>query len=203
MQRAPVYASDFIIPTSADVAEPTFTVPVKILPNYAGPRDETFLTPAMPDDAGIDLYSAEEVVLRPGERRAIPTGLAFAVPNGYEIQVRPKSGLALKQGLTIVNTPGTVDPGYRGEVMVIALNTNPAISDVAVDAILDALDGSADAAQAHEAYELARHEATIVIKPGQKIAQIVYSRFERPAHLVVTDLPASDRGEGGFGSTGT
>lgn len=77
---------------------------------------------AHPGDAGVDLYAAEDLTLKPGERALTPTGIAVAIPDGYEGQVRPKSGLALKQGLSVVNTPGTVDAGYRGEVGVILIN---------------------------------------------------------------------------------
>ena len=76
-------------------------------------------------DAGVDLYSAVDKVLAPGERALIPTGLKMAIPHGYEGQVRPKSGLALKHGLTVLNTPGTVDAPYRGEVGVILINLDP------------------------------------------------------------------------------
>ncbi len=76
-------------------------------------------------DAGVDLYSAVDKVLQPGERALIPTGLRMAIPHGYEGQVRPKSGLALKHGLTVLNTPGTVDAPYRGEVGVILINLDP------------------------------------------------------------------------------
>jgi len=77
---------------------------------------------AHPGDAGVDLYAAEDAVLMPGERKLVRTGIKIAVPKGYEAQVRPKSGLALKHGLSIVNTPGTIDAGYRGEVGVICIN---------------------------------------------------------------------------------
>jgi dUTP pyrophosphatase len=77
-----------------------------------------------PSDSGFDLYSTEEVVLEPFGRALVPTGLKFDIPDGSEIQVRPKSGLALKQGLTVLNTPGTVDSGYNGEIKVIVFNTN-------------------------------------------------------------------------------
>ena len=76
-------------------------------------------------DAGVDLYSTVDKVLAPGERALIPTGLKMAIPHGYEGQVRPKSGLALKHGLTVLNTPGTVDAPYRGEVGVILINLDP------------------------------------------------------------------------------
>lgn len=85
--------------------------PHAVIPSYAHPGD-----------AGMDLFSAVDLVLRPGERALAPTGVALAIPEGYEGQVRPKSGLALKQGLTVLNTPGTVDAGYRGEVGVILVN---------------------------------------------------------------------------------
>ena len=77
---------------------------------------------AYPDDSGADLYAAEDVVLQPGERRAVSTGLSAEVPIGFELQVRPKSGLALNSGITVLNTPGTVDAGYRGEIKVILIN---------------------------------------------------------------------------------
>lgn len=77
---------------------------------------------AYPDDSGADLYAAEDVVLQPGERRAVSTGLAAEVPLGFELQVRPKSGIALNSGVTVLNTPGTVDAGYRGEIKVILIN---------------------------------------------------------------------------------
>ena len=77
---------------------------------------------ANPGDAGLDLYSAESVVLKPGERKVVSSGIKIAVPDGYEAQVRPKSGLAAKHGISVVNTPGTVDSGYRGVVGVILIN---------------------------------------------------------------------------------
>lgn len=81
---------------------------------------------AYPNDSGADLYAAEEVVLQPGERRAISTGLAAEVPLGFELQVRPKSGIALNSGVTVLNAPGTVDAGYRGEIRVILINLGTA-----------------------------------------------------------------------------
>ncbi len=83
------------------------------------------------NDAGVDLYAAEDHVLKPGERVLAPTGIAVAIPDGHEGQVRPKSGLALKHGLSVVNTPGTVDVGYRGEVGVILINLGDDVVEVA------------------------------------------------------------------------
>ena len=88
-------------------------------------EDAVFPEYAYPTDSGFDLYSTQEITLEPFGRALIPTGLKLSFDIGYEIQVRPKSGLALKQGLTVLNTPGTVDSGYNGEIMVIVFNTNP------------------------------------------------------------------------------
>lgn len=133
------------------------------LPSYA--RD---------GDAGLDLYAREGAVLKAGGgRAAVPTGIALAIPEGHAGFVQPRSGLALKHGVTCLNTPGLIDAGYRDEVRVLLVNTDP----------------SAD-------YEIAR---------GDRIAQLVVQRVERVAFDVVAgvgDLPASDRGTGGFGHTG-
>jgi len=119
-------------------------------------------------DAGADVYSVAEVTLQPSDRAAIPTGLAVDIPLGYEIQVRPKSGLALKHGITVLNSPGTVDAGYRGEIQVIVINLG------------------------EEAYTFAK---------GQKIAQLVLKPVIQ-AQYIEGELGTSDRGVGGFGSTG-
>ena len=119
-------------------------------------------------DAGADVYGVTEVTLEPQKRAAIPTGLAVDIPVGYEIQVRPKSGLALKHGITVLNSPGTVDAGYRGEIQVIVINLGD------------------------KAYTFAK---------GQKIAQLVLKPVIQ-ASYVEGDLGTSDRGVGGFGSTG-
>lgn len=120
--------------------------------------------------AGYDVASAEpDFVLCPGERRAVRTGLAFELPAGVEMQVRPRSGLALRHGLTMPNAPGTIDPDYRGELMVILQN------------------GGLDA---------------VTIGRGERIAQLVFARFETPAIMEADALAESERGTGGFGSTG-
>jgi dUTP diphosphatase len=121
-------------------------------------------------DAGLDLSACERVELGPGERALVPTGLAVAIPDGYAGFVLPRSGLAARHGISIVNAPGLVDAGYRGEVQVALLNTD-----------------------ASEAF---------TVEPGMRIAQLVVQRIE-DARPVVTDiLPASERGAGGFGSSG-
>ena len=120
--------------------------------------------------AGYDGASAEpDFVLQPGERRAVRTGLAFELPAGIEMQVRPRSGLALRHGITMPNAPGTIDPDYRGELMVILQN------------------GGGE---------------PVTIRRGERIAQLVFARFEAPALAEVATLEASARGAGGFGSTG-
>ena len=120
-------------------------------------------------DAGMDLYSAEELVLRPGEHKLVQTGIRIAVPAGYEMQVRPRSGLAAKHGISVVNAPGTIDSQYRGPVGVILINH-----------------GKND----------------FEIKKGDRIAQIVLNKFETIDFHEVEELDDTQRGEGGFGSTG-
>ncbi len=125
---------------------------------------------AHPGDAGADLVAAEDVVLAPGERVTVGTGAAIALPDGYVAFVVPRSGLAAKHGITIVNSPGTVDAGYRGEIRVTLLNTD-----------------------ARESY---------AVRVGDRIAQLVVMPVSRARFIPVERLPGSDRGEGGFGSTG-
>jgi dUTP pyrophosphatase len=120
-------------------------------------------------DAGLDLAACERVELRPGERATVGTGLAVAIPEGYAGYVQPRSGLAEKHGITIVNAPGLVDSGYRGEVKVILLNT--------------------DASE------------TFVVEPGMRIAQLIILEVPSVDPVEVDELPASERGVRGFGSS--
>ena len=121
-------------------------------------------------DAGLDLAACERVELAPGERAVVGTGLAVAIPEGYAGYVQPRSGLAARHGISIVNTPGLVDSGYRGELKVILLNTD-------------------------------RNER-FVVEPGMRIAQLVILPVP-PVELVeVDELPGSERGADGFGSSG-
>lgn len=141
---------------------------VKILPH----GKELPLPKYMSDHAaGMDLYAAveEDTTIGPGAWKLIPTGISIALPEGYEAQVRPRSGLALKQGVSVLNTPGTVDADYRGEVGVILMNH-----------------GKQD----------------LIIKRGDRIAQMIINKIERIEFQEVAELPASDRGAGGFGHTG-
>jgi len=126
---------------------------------------------ALAGDAGMDLRSAVDVVLAPGERCRIPTGIAVAIPDGHAGFVQPRSGLAARAGLGFVNSPGLIDSGYRGEIQVVAIN-------------LDRQD-------------------PIDIRRGDKIAQLVILPVPQVALAEVEELPASDRGAGGFGSTGS
>ena len=126
---------------------------------------------AQPGDAGLDLYAAINITLEAGGGRAlVPTGLAISIPEGYAGFVQPRSGLALKHGVTCLNTPGLIDSGYRGELKVILVNTDPA-----------------------QSYE---------VKKGERIAQLVIQEVAQTRLKEVDELPPSDRGEGGFGSTG-
>ena len=126
---------------------------------------------ATPFSAGMDLRANLEqpVTLAPLERSLIPTGLHIELPAGYEAQVRPRSGLAAKHGITVLNTPGTIDADYRGEIRVILVNLS------------------------EEAFE---------VVPGERIAQMVIARHEQVAWEQVDQLDATERGAGGFGSTG-
>lgn len=122
--------------------------------------------------AGMDVCAAldEPLMMNPMERLAVPTGLAMAIPHGYEIQVRPRSGLALKQGLMVANAPGTIDSDYRGEVKVILINLG---------------------------------QDAVEITHGMRIAQLVLAPVSIARPQLVTTLDETDRGTGGFGSTGT
>lgn len=126
---------------------------------------------ATPQSAGVDLRAAldKEIVLPPLGRVIVPTGLFLEIPAGYEAQVRPRSGLAAKKGVTVLNAPGTIDADYRGEVGVILVN-------------------------------LSQEPFTIV--PGERVAQMVFARCEQVEWLEVDTLEESERGAGGFGSTG-
>jgi len=134
-------------------------------------RDDAVLpSRAYPGDAGLDLAACEECELGPGQRAVVSTGLAVAIPEGYAGFVLPRSGLARRHGITIVNTPGLIDSGYRGEVQVTLLNT--------------------DAAKAFR------------IEPGMRVAQLVVLAVPEARLVEVDELPATERGAGGFGSSG-
>ena len=149
------------------------TDPVRVLLQRL-PHGEGLPLPgyATEESAGMDLLAAvvDPVMIQPNARALIPTGIALALPSGYEAQVRPRSGLALKHGLTVLNSPGTIDADYRGEVQVILVNLG---------------------------------EEPVTIARGMRIAQLVLAPVTRGRLDVATTLPASARGSGGFGSTGT
>jgi len=121
--------------------------------------------------AGYDICSADaDFTLQPSERRLVRTGLALAIPAGFEAQIRPRSGLALKHGVTLPNTPATIDSDYRGELMIAMINLGT---------------------------------APVTVARGTRIAQMVFQRVEEVELKLVSALPHSERGAGGFGSTGT
>lgn len=170
------------------------------LPSYAGPA-QPFRT-AYSGDAGFDLYSSQDICLAPGQRAVVGTGIALALPEQLEAQVRSKSGLASVAGLTVLNSPGTVDPPYRGEIGVILYNANQQMTPVVMDVLMDVLEGSAEVADLHDAYDTHIIDNTLHIKRGQKLAQLVYAQFVSPEHTEVIELPPSGRGFRGFGSSG-
>lgn len=139
---------------------------VQRLPHAEGLPLPTYATPGA---AGMDLLAAKAMTIPPGGRALVPTGLCIALPEGFEMQVRPRSGLALKHGITVPNAPGTVDEDYRGEVGVILLNTGV---------------------------------EPFVIMRGDRIAQAVFAPVTRADWEEVVVLPETQRGTGGFGSTG-
>ena len=125
---------------------------------------------ATPQAAGYDVRSAEgSITLEPGEIRLVGTGLLMELPEGVECQVRPRSGLALRHGITLPNSPGTIDPDYRGELKIIMQN----------------LGGE-----------------SVTLERGSRIAQLIFARFEEPEVVLSEQVSETDRGDGGFGSTG-
>jgi dUTP pyrophosphatase len=124
---------------------------------------------ASEDAVGLDVTAAENLTLQPGQRHAVATGFAIEIPRGYEVQVRPRSGLAMKNGITCLNTPGTIDSDYRGEVKVILVNLG------------------------QEPFEVRR---------GERVAQLVPAPVLRADFVEARELSGTERGTGGFGSTG-
>jgi dUTP pyrophosphatase len=133
-------------------------------------EDARLPSQAYEGDAGFDLHAIEAVVLAPGERASVRTGIALEIAGGHAGLVLPRSGLAARHGVTLVNAPGLIDSGYRGEIRVLLLNADP-----------------------HEAFE---------VSPGDRIAQLVLVRVESPQIEELEELAVSERGAGGFGSSG-
>jgi dUTP pyrophosphatase len=148
------------------MSSPKVEVRVKRLNHGAGLPLPNYTTTGA---AGMDVCAAESLLLRSGKRHAVATGFAFAIPDGYEIQVRPRSGLALKHGITCLNTPGTIDSDYRGEVKVILANLG---------------------------------EDDFQITKGDRIAQLVVAPVTHATMTEVDEIDTTERGTGGFGSTG-
>ncbi len=136
-------------------------------------RDDDALLPAYAtaSSSGLDLraHLTASVTLKPLERALVPTGIRVSIPDGFEAQVRPRSGLAIEHGITVLNTPGTIDADYRGEVKVILVNLG---------------------------------SEPFTVKPGDRVAQMVFQRTVRATLREVDELPRTERGSGGFGSTG-
>jgi dUTP pyrophosphatase len=147
--------------------EPPIEIALKRLPHGEGLPLPAY---ASAHAAGMDVVAAESLVLAPGARHAVATGFAIAIPHGFEVQVRPRSGLALKHGITCLNTPGTIDSDYRGEVRIILANLG---------------------------------DAPFAIARGDRIAQLVPAAVQRACFAEVDDLDSTERGSGGFGSTGS
>ena len=155
--------------SAAPVDWPAVPNPPEVLVQRLDP-DVPLPAYALPGDAGADVVTTVDAELAPGERAVLPTGLALALPEGFAAFVHPRSGLAARHGVTIVNAPGTVDAGYRGEIRVTLLNTDL--------------------------------REPVVLRRGDRIAQLVVQRVERVRFVPADRLPESVRGTGGFGSTG-
>lgn len=140
---------------------------VKVINRSGNPLPAYETSQAVGLDVRADTH--EPMVIRPLDRVMVPTGLYFQIPEGYEIQVRPRSGLAAKHGITVINTPGTIDPDYRGELKVLLVNLS------------------------NEPFEM---------QPGERVAQLVFARYQRLEWEEAVVLDETKRGEGGFGSTG-
>lgn len=140
---------------------------IKVINNSNNPLP-TFSTS---QSAGVDLRAFIEspITILPGERKLISTGIYIQLPDGYEAQIRPRSGLAIKSGITVLNSPGTIDADYRGEIMIILIN--------------------------HSTQDF-------IINSGDRIAQMIISKYEQFEWTIVDSLEDSDRGEGGFGHSG-
>jgi dUTP pyrophosphatase len=134
-------------------------------------EEATLPEQAYAGDAGFDLSTCERVVLGPGERALVPTGLAVAIPEGYAGFVQPRSGLAARHGIAVVNSPGLIDSGYRGEIRIVLLNSD--------------------------------REQTFVAEPGDRVAQLVVLPVPEVELVELEELPASERGVRGFGSSRT
>lgn len=186
------------------------TLVVEKLPSYAGPEE---WLPAKDGDAGLDLYAAGYVQILPGDWALVPCGIKIALPTGTEGQVRPRSGNALKKGLVVLNSPGTIDEGYRGEVMVMVHNINPVLTtedllelmskQVNIPTPMAGVRPIAANITSHDLSALTWSRIrnhTISIKPGDKVAQLVITRYERPP-VEYTSVDATARGADGFGSS--
>lgn len=139
--------------------------------------------------AGFDLTSVEDCILEEGETVLIPTGLAFEIPQGYEIQIRPRSGLSLNTHLRIANSPGTIDSDYRGEVMIIAEHNGPIEHELAMNNSTGMID-------------LGTYSDGIYIRKGERVAQAVLAPVYQAEFVIKDELSETERGEDGFGSTG-
>jgi dUTP pyrophosphatase len=149
----------------------TYALAVLELPFLRLDPDAAVPAYAKPGDAGVDLVSTAEIKLSAGGGRGVvPTGIAVAIPDGYAGFIQPRSGLARNHGVTCLNTPGLIDSGYRGELQVLLINTDP-VDD-------------------------------FIVKPGERVAQLVIQAVEQVTFVRVDELPSSDRGDGGWGHTG-
>lgn len=175
------------IETASAEAERLITIPIEIIN-----KDAKMPTYAHDTDAGMDVYALDDYTINPGETKLIPTGIKVAIPVGYELQVRPKSGRCLKTKLRVANTPGTIDSGYRDEVGVIIENVEPPIKDITYD-----FDENG-----RPIITSILHGVPYTIGKGEKFAQLVLSAVPKANFQQVDKLTEAGDRNGGFGSTG-
>lgn len=174
---------------SANATDTIVNIPIELCH-----EDAQIPTYANLTDAGMDIYALEDIVIKPGEIKLVPTGLKVAIPIGYELQIRPKSGRALKTKLRIANTPGTIDSGYRDEIKVIIENIEPSFKDIGYHfddngkIIIDSIE----------------HGSNMYITKGEKFAQLVLNKIPKASFYKVNSVMEfpNDGRAGGFGSTG-
>ncbi|MDC0763508.1 deoxyuridine 5'-triphosphate nucleotidohydrolase [Brevibacillus sp. AG] len=187
------------------MSQPEVTVKLKkvhsdaILPTYANPLD-----------AGFDLRAIEDVVISPGQTVKVPTGIAIALPHGREVQVRPRSGVSEKTKLRVSNAPGTCDAGFRGEICVLVDNIAQLMPSRVVDGEIKfatgpllGIDGKPTEYRPAGNEDETFYERTYVIRKGERIAQGVLAIVKQAAFEEVDELDKTERGEDGFGSSGT
>jgi dUTP pyrophosphatase len=176
-------------------------IPIKALDNFPVQKDAFRPTPG---NVGVDLYTADDIVLLPGQQQIVCTGIALQVPDLSEFQIRPRSGLARDFRISITNSPGTGDPSYRGEVKVLLENTSPVVLPGHFAMLLEFLRDNVieGVEQLLDEFYMSLSARTLRLPRGSRFAQLVHASYIIPEYEWVDELETSDRGETGFGNSG-